>query len=158
MLADRLGWTFIDSDAQIEREAGVSIRQIFDNEGEAGFREREVRTVSQLVRLHKVVLALGGGAVVRDENRRAITMAGPVVWLLADPEEILRRISDDPASLTQRPNLTAQGGVDEIIQLLAQRRPLYESCSDCQIDTQGKSPIQIVDEIMTTLRLTAKTA
>jgi shikimate kinase len=61
---------------------------------------------------------------------------------------------DDPVSREQRPNLTPHGGIDEIVQLLADRQPLYASCADCRIDTQGKGPSQIVDEILTTLRLT----
>ncbi|MFC1757596.1 shikimate kinase [Planctomycetota bacterium] len=159
LLAERLGWSCIDSDVQIEREMGCSIRQIFDSEGEDGFRDRESVVIEKLTRMYKVVLSLGGGAILRERNRMLIGTSGPVVWLTASPEELHRRISDDPASTTQRPNLTSiGGGLDEIKTVLETRLPLYRKCSDVEIDTEGKLPGEIVDEIINLLGLTDPTS
>lgn len=154
LLADRLGWACIDSDAQIEQDMGMSVRQIFEVEGEEGFRDRETAVITKLVRMYKVVLSLGGGAILRQENRRLITSAGPVVWLTASPEELHLRISADPASTSQRPHLTASGGnLEEIRSVINTRIPLYKACADIVIDTEGKRPKQIVDEIVGQLGL-----
>ena len=155
LLAERLGWPCIDSDVQIEQDTGCSIRQIFDAEGEAGFRDRETAVLKKLTRLYKVVLSLGGGVILREENRMMIGASGPVVWLTAGAPELHRRISDDPVSTTQRPNLTnSSGGLAEIESVLEVRTPLYRSCSDVEVCTEGKSPAQIVDEIIKCLGLT----
>ena len=136
LLAEKLGWTCIDTDAQIEHDARASIRQIFESQGEERFRDYETAVISKLLQRHKLVLALGGGAILREKNRNAITMAGPVVWLKASVEELHRRISDDATSSTQRPNLTADGGITEIANVLQMRTPIYQACADCEIDTQ----------------------
>ena len=156
LLAERLGWTCIDSDVQIEHDAGVSIRQIFESEGENGFRDRESNVILKLTRMHKIVLALGGGAILRGENRKAITVAGPTVWLSAEPEELYKRISDDPATVENRPNLTADGGFQEICNVLEERTPIYEQCADAKIQTDNKTPRQVVDEIVERLDLSSQ--
>ena len=154
LLADRLGWTCIDTDFEVEQQTGVSIKQLFELEGESGFRDRESEVIRVATRRFKSVLSLGGGAILRDQNRQAISVAGPVVWLNASAKELYRRISDDPLSVQQRPNLTSDGGFQEIQTVLAQRIPIYQACSDCQIDTEGKTPRQITDEIISKLDLT----
>ena len=154
LLADRLGWTCIDTDFEVDQQTGVSIKQLFELEGEPGFRDRESKVIRMVTRRFKSVLSLGGGAILREENRQAITVAGPVVWLHASAEELNRRISDDPISNMQRPNLTSDGGLQEIQNVLAERTPIYQACSDCQIDTEGKTPRQITDEIISKLDLT----
>lgn len=158
LLAERLGWTCIDSDVQIEHDAGVSIRQIFESEGESGFRARESAVITRLARMHKIVLALGGGAILREENRKAIMVAGPTVWLWAEPEELYKRISDDPTTENSRPNLTADGGFQEICSVLKQRAPIYQQCADAKIETDNKTPREIVDEIVDRLDLSSQLA
>ena len=133
---------------------GCSIRQIFDAEGEEGFRDRETAVVEKLTRLYKVVLSFGGGVILRERNRKLISNSGPVIWLTASPEELHRRISSDPASSSQRPDLTSVGGLDEIRSILEYRLPLYKECSDREVCTDGKLPGQIVDEIIMLLGLT----
>ena len=151
LLAERLGWRCVDTDAEIEALAGQSIRQLFDNDEEERFRDLESQVIHHLTRQHKLVLALGGGAVLREDNRQALSVAGPVVWLRAAPDTIFRRICDDPISTQQRPNLTQQGGLSEIEQLLKERLPIYESCADCTIDTDEMTPAQIADAILDAL-------
>ena len=79
--------------------------------------------------------------------------SGTVVWLLAPPETILRRMSADATTAARRPNLTDRGPLDEIIQLLAVREPIYQESAHLRVDTEGKSPEQIVVEILDQLRL-----
>ena len=114
-------------------------------------RDFESDVIRELVRRHKIVLALGGGAVLRAENRQLIKVAGPVVWLQASPETIEHRISSDPQSASQRPALTQVGGMAEIRALLEDRIPIYEGCADCTIPTDDRAPRAIVDEILKTL-------
>jgi shikimate kinase len=149
LLGDRLGWPWLDADVELERRAGMSIKEIFEREGEAGFRDREEAIVRELTARERVVLALGGGAVLRESNREAIGR-GRVVWLQADPETLWQRMAGDPATALRRPNLTG-GGRREIEELLAVRTPLYQRCADHAITTAGRSPEQIVAEIVSLL-------
>src|SRR5436190_19410550 len=82
-LAQRLGWPWIDADVELERRAGRSIKEIFATEGEAGFRDRESATLANLAQRDGWIVALGGGAVLREQNRQAIAGRGKVVWLRA---------------------------------------------------------------------------
>jgi len=85
-LARQLGFVFLDSDAEIEARTGADIPWIFDVEGEAGFRDREERVIVELSTRDKVVLATGGGAVLRPENRRVLSSRGHVVYLASSVE------------------------------------------------------------------------
>ena len=153
MLAERLGWRCVDTDVRVEEIVGMSIRQLFDACGEPEFRKYETQVIRDLVRQHKLVLALGGGAILAEENRLMLRVSGPVIWLTASPEELQRRIEGDGRSFQQRPNLTAQGGLAEIQQVLEKRQPLYAECADLTIDTMQKKPAEIVDEILSQLQL-----
>ncbi len=146
-LASRLWWHWLDADPHIEERAGRSIREIFADEGEAGFRQREAEAVAELSLYSQLVVALGGGAVLRDDNRQAIRRSGKVVWLRASPERLWSRIEADPTTNARRPNLTAEGGVDEVRRLLAERTPLYEQCADLTLDSDKRSPEQLADTI-----------
>ena len=90
LVADQLGLEAIDADVFLESEARMTIAEIFEAEGEQGFRERESSVVHQLAQRDELVVALGGGAIVREENRRAIQGRGVTVWLTASPEIIFR--------------------------------------------------------------------
>ncbi|MDG2380215.1 MAG: shikimate kinase [Pirellulaceae bacterium] len=148
LLAERLGWRCVDTDAEVESLVGRPIRQIFDDEGEPRFRDLESQVVAQMARQHKLILALGGGTIIRPENRQILQVAGPVVWLRATAETIYQRITDDLLSDSQRPNLTQSGGFAEITQVLTERTPIYQASSDCIIDTDGRTPSEIVDDIL----------
>jgi shikimate kinase len=147
LLAERLGWVWIDADDEIERRAGRTIREIFAMGGEVAFRGWESQVVEDLSRRRHSVVALGGGAVLRHENRAWIR-EGCVVWLTAPAETIQARVAMDPATASRRPNLTISGGLAEIQQLLAVREPLYRECADWVVDTVDKTPDQIADEIV----------
>jgi shikimate kinase len=146
LLADALGWDWIDADAEIEARAGMTIRHIFDAEGEAGFRRRESETLAGLCGRERVVVATGGGIVLRPDNRERLR-SGRVVWLTGDPETLWRRIQDDPTTADRRPNLTSAGGRDEVEALLLAREPLYRECAGRVLDTTTRTPEAIVGEL-----------
>lgn len=150
-LASRIGYDWIDTDDEIERRAGKTIAAIFAQGGEAAFRDMELRVVAELANSRRTVIALGGGAVLREENRAAICGAGPVVWLTATVDTILQRIATDAATSERRPNLTAAGGRAEVVAILAARTPLYRECATLAVDTEGKLIPCIVDEIVAQL-------
>jgi shikimate kinase len=149
-LATLLNWDWIDADDVIEREAGKTIAEIFAVDGEAVFRELEAYTVAGLSRERRMVVALGGGAVMREQNRDAIAAAGSVVWLTAGVDTILERLAADPTTASRRPDLTT-GGRAEIEALLAVRTPLYRECATLVVDTEGKTPAQVAAEIAANL-------
>ena len=148
LLAKQLNCPWIDADTEIERRAGKSIAQIFAEDGEPAFRDIEAKVVAGLCRRGPLVLAAGGGAPLRAETRRALRAAGKVVWLTARAETILARMAADATTAARRPNLTAQDPLAEIIELLAQREPIYRESAHLVIDTEGKSPAQVVEEIL----------
>jgi shikimate kinase len=147
-LAERLAWPWFDADVEIEARAGKTIAQIFAEEGEPAFRDWEAKVVADLATHERAVLALGGGAVMRPENRAAIAPRGRVVWLTASAETIWQRIQADTATASRRPDLTATGGITEIIATLAARRPIYRQCAHLVVDTENKTPAEVADAIL----------
>ena len=148
LLADRLGWGFVDADDRIEATAGRSIAEIFAAEGEAGFRDREAAAVAELARLDRHVVSTGGGVILRPANRELLRAAGFVAWLTADPDTIWTRLLTDPTTAARRPNLTASGGADEVRTLLAAREPLYRETAAVRIPTDAPSPEAVADAIL----------
>jgi shikimate kinase len=147
LLAQRLGCEWIDADARVEKRAGKTIKQIFEDDGEAAFRDLESDVIEELVQEPNAVLALGGGAIMREQNRRAIA-GGTVVWLTASPETIFERIAADGMTSEQRPNLTAFGGLAEITTLLSKRAPIYRDCADFVVATNGRTTDEVAEEIV----------
>jgi shikimate kinase len=152
LLAERLGWSYVDSDDEIEARAGKSIAEIFAAEGEAAFRDRESQVVADLAARDGAVVALGGGAVMRPENRQAFEQAR-VVWLTASPATLWGRVAGDAATAGRRPQLSPQGGITEIIATLDARREIYRRCAHLVVDTEGKTPREIADAICKQLDL-----
>ncbi len=148
LLAERLGWDWIDADAEIERRAGKSIARIFAEEGEPAFRDLEAEVIADLCRRDRLVMAAGGGAPLRPESRRAMRAAGKVVWLTARPETILARMSTDATTTARRPNLTDKTPLEEIVELLKKREPVYRESADWAVDTEGRTPEVLVEEIL----------
>jgi shikimate kinase len=150
-LAARLGIDWVDADDVVERDAGKNIAAIFAEGGETAFRNWEAQAVEALSRQRRTVIALGGGAVLREENRRAISDVGPVVWLRASVDTILERVTADSSTANRRPNLTTAGGRTEVESLLAVRTPLYRECATLVVDTENKTAAQVADEILAAL-------
>jgi shikimate kinase len=153
LLAQRLGWQWIDADVEIERRAGKTIAQIFADDGEPAFRDLETRVIADLCRRDRLVLAAGGGAPLCEENRQILRQSGKVVWLVARPDTILKRMSADATTAERRPSLTGQGPLDEIVQLLALREPMYRDTADFTIDTESRTPAELTAEILEWLKL-----
>jgi shikimate kinase len=150
-LALRLGFVAIDADAELERRAGRTIRQIFETEGEPAFRTLESALLAELLGRDRLVIAAGGGAVLDPETRRRMQSAGSVVWLRARVETIERQIAADPTTRERRPNLTVDGGRREIEALLAIREPLYRQTATLTVDVDDRSIDEIVSQIVPAL-------
>jgi shikimate kinase len=152
-LSQRLDWPWIDSDAEIERQAGMSIKQIFAERGQTAFRDLESLVLAELAVENRRIIALGGGAVLRPANRHLLATRGRTVWLQASPETLLARITGDPLTPERRPNLTASGGLDEICMMLSERTPVYEECADLVVDSENRPADEIAGEIIAGLSL-----
>jgi shikimate kinase len=150
ILARLLKWKFVDADSQLESQLGKSIRQIFEEEGEASFRVHERRLLEEVCVKNSQVVATGGGVVLDAGNREQLRSAGKVFWLTAEPELLWQRIEADSSSRTRRPDL-AGGGIDEVREVLSGRASVYESCAHHVITTTGKAPEQVAEEILAIL-------
>jgi shikimate kinase len=137
-LAAALGYRFLDADSAIEAVAGCTIAEIFERDGEAGFRTLETTVLEQITGWHSLVVATGGGAVTRPENWGHLRQ-GLVVWLDAPAELLLQRLSSDP---TPRPLMQATDQQARLQALLKQRRPLYAQ-ADLTV-SQGGEPVEQV--------------
>lgn len=134
-LARRLHKQFCDSDHEIERLTGVKIPLIFEIEGEAGFRLRETKVLTELVQRPDIVLATGGGAVLSEQNRRLLTQHGTVVYLRASPRDLWVRTRHDK----NRPLLQNTDPLIRLQDLFAERDPLYRDIADLVVDTGNQT-------------------
>lgn len=148
-LARRLNCEFVDSDALIEREVGTSIREFFAREGEAAFRDVEESVIGRLVAGHQGVLATGGGAVLREANRKALNAHCTVVYLRSTPEELFRRLRHD----THRPLLQVPDPLGRLRELYTQRDPLYRRTAHFIIETGRPSVHTLVNMVLMQLEL-----
>ncbi|MGP0585896.1 shikimate kinase [Paenibacillus timonensis] len=146
LLAAETGLALVDLDQRIVEKAGRTIPDIFAAEGEAYFRELESAILRSTLQERGIVLATGGGAVLREENRLVMREGGLVVALQATAEEILARVGEAPG----RP-LLAGGAKERVIALLEERKDAY-AFAHLTVDTSGKSAEQVSDEILTHYR------
>jgi shikimate kinase len=142
-LARRLGRRFIDSDQALEARTGVDIPTIFDIEGESGFRNREAAILDELSREPDIVLATGGGAILRPENRACLSERGTVIYLRADVATQLRR-----TARSNRPLLQTDDPRARLSALFAERDPLYRAVADLIIDSGGGSIGGVISQII----------
>ena len=150
LLAAALAWDAVDADAELEARCGRSIRAVFAEEGEAGFRDREEAVLAELCRRDRIVVATGGGVVLRPANHERLR-SGTVVWLTADADTLCRRLARDPSTAERRPALAGGVAADdpaEVALLLRQREPLYRSCADVTVDTAHRTPEEIACAIL----------
>lgn len=131
LLAKTTGLKFYDSDREIEARTGVGIPMIFEYEGEEGFRRREHEVLVDLVKLQGIVLATGGGIVMRPDNRELLRRHGFVVYLSCSVARQLERTAKDG----HRPLLKTPDPAKRLRELMAIRAPLYESIADLMVDT-----------------------
>jgi shikimate kinase len=149
ILAERSGRAFLDCDREIEARSGRSIRRIFVESGELAFRDWEERALAELTAESRgAILATGGGAVLREANRRRLRDYGFITWLTADAAELARRLEADGPGLAERPALTAAGTLEEIAHVLAARAPMYAALADAIIPTDGRDPCEVAGAIL----------
>lgn len=148
LLSQELGLEFHDSDREIETRSGTNIPWIFDVEGEEGFRQREQAVIDELTQLDGIVLATGGGAVLREANRRHLKSRGTVVYLQTSIEQQLERTAKD----RNRPLLQTEDPRAVLERLIKQRDPLYRECCDLLIRTDRRHPRGVVNDIVRFLK------
>ena len=142
-LAEQLGYGFVDADAVIEQAAGCSIPEIFERDGEAGFRALESQVLNAIGQRHSLVVATGGGVVTQQENW-GLLHSGIVVWLDVVPEQLMQRLRADS---TVRPLLQTDDPDAALNALLNQRRPLYAE-ADLTVVIDQETPVAVADGIL----------
>ena len=152
MLAEKLRYTFIDTDILLCERLGAPIADIVASHGWDFFRQAERRLLMEGTGMVRAVLATGGGAIEHLMEWRQLRGCCYVVWLDADPATIRRRMNDDPRSSGQRPSLTGTPACDEIEELLQKRIPLYAAGADLHLTTDGKEPAVLVESIIKEMR------
>jgi shikimate kinase len=143
-LAQSLGMGFSDSDQVIQQRTGVDIPTIFEFEGEDGFRQREEQVIDELTQVDNVVLATGGGAVIRPENRQRLGARGIVVYLACSPRQQYERTYRDRS----RPLLQTDNPLQRLEGLMAERAPLYRKTADYEVSTEGRNAAAVVHDIL----------
>lgn len=143
LLAKRLGRTFEDTDLLIQKRTGRSIPDIFAHEGEVFFRDLEQAVVRELSQRSNLVIATGGGIVLREENVSALRSSSTVIWLNRPPEDIFSNVS-----MKNRP--LGQDGLEAFLTRAAQREPLYRAAAHLEVPSQS-NPISTVDFILKNL-------
>jgi 3-dehydroquinate synthase len=144
LLAERLGWRFEDSDAQVQAATGMTVPQLFEAKGEPAFREAEAMALRSATEGDEpVVVSVAGGAVLDSANRDRLTRSGTVVWLRARPESLAARLGDGRG----RP-LLGDDPPAAIERLDAARRPLYAELADVTVDVDGLDPLEVVSELI----------
>ena len=142
-LAEKLGYGFVDSDSVIEQLAGCSIPEIFQRDGEAGFRELETQVLSAISERHSLVVATGGGVVTRSENW-GVMHQGIVIWLDVEREQLLKRLEADS---TPRPLLEEADPAQALDRILNARRPQYSE-ADLTVVIEEETPDVVADGIL----------
>lgn len=153
LLAQRIGWSFVDTDAWVAGMARKSIPEIFEEHGELHFRELERLALEEALVREGAVIATGGGAVVYASNREKMTERGWIVLLEAKPEIILERMraEDATSEVPIRPLLAGEQPLRRIEQLKAERQPLYDALADAVVATDELTvegtAAQVVNEL-----------
>ena len=148
-LARNLNVSFFDSDHEVERRIGGSIRDYFAAQGEEAFRDIEQDVITQLMRSDAGVVATGGGAVLREANRRALHEHSTVIYLRSTPEELFRRLRHD----TRRPLLQVPDPLRKLRELYHARDPLYRQTAHFIIETGRPSVPNLVNMVLMQLEL-----
>jgi shikimate kinase len=144
LVAEQLGWGYLDSDAEVERATGLTVPELFARDGETAFRDAEATALAQACASPApVVVSVAGGAVLRPANRRLLTSSGSVVWLRARVDTLAERVGDGAG----RP-LLGGGPLAVLTELDAVRRPLYEEVAALIIDVDELAPNDVAAQIV----------
>ena len=151
LLSDKLDLDLLDTDEAIEKTEGRSISRIFEEDGEETFRQMETDLLETIANEHwrDMVISLGGGLPLREENRKLLAKAGKVVYLKASPETVYERVKGD----TSRPLLQTEDPMGRIKELLSEREEKYDAAAALVVETDGKTPLEVAEEIIDTLGL-----
>lgn len=147
-LADALGFTFYDSDHEIEKRAGATISWVFDVEGEVEFRKREEQVIADLTNLPNIILATGGGAILSPRNRAVLAARGVVIYLQVSIANQVRRLQHSH----DRPLLKSADPAKVLTSLQKQREPLYQELADHAFDTNELNARAVAQAILTRLQ------
>ncbi len=142
----QLPW--LDLDHQIELSLGETITTFFQRRGEGAFRDVETGCLQECVELEPHVISLGGGAILRDGNRRILRESGWTVWLRCSHKTLAERIGLDQGAGKVRPSLTGQDVVSEIEQVMRVREPLYRDTADWIVDVEGHTAEEVAFQIV----------
>jgi shikimate kinase len=148
-LARQLAMRFMDSDAEIEQRAGMPVRTYFEQHGEAAFRDLEQQVIDELTHLPGVMLATGGGAVLRQANRDALHQRSKVFYLRASPEDLFRRLRHD----TKRPLLQVADPLKRLRDLYRERDPLYRRTAHYTVESARPSVPALINMVLMQLEL-----
>lgn len=144
LLAQRLGWDYLDSDAEVEAATGLTVPALFARDGELAFRDAEAAALTRACATPEpVVVSVAGGAVLRAENRTLLSSSGTVVWLRARPETLASRVGDGVG----RPLLEVDPA-GTLARLNAERRPFYEEVAEVTIDVDDLSADIVAGRIL----------
>ena len=144
-LGARLGGAVCDLDALVEAAAETEIAELFEREGEAGFRRRETDALERALATEMCVLATGGGIVTQERNRDLLRDRCRVVWLLVTPAEAARRVR---AQVNVRPLLAGAAVEERLEMLLRERAPLYEGIAQFQVPTDGRTAAEVAEAVL----------
>lgn len=147
-VATRLGFQFLDTDALLVEREGREITEIFEQDGEARFRDLETSVLSSLGMRDRCVISTGGGVILREENRALLRQLGLVVWLTASDDVIYERVS----RTDKRPLLRTSDPRATVTELFAARRPLYDAAAEFTLDTSTLSHAQAADALIAEAR------
>ncbi|MGE3271749.1 MAG: shikimate kinase [Chloroflexota bacterium] len=150
LLARRLGWRCVDTDQAIQRQAGITVQQIFETQGEPAFRALETEAIMEACRRSRQVIATGGGAVVADANRAHMLDGNLVVYLESSPEILASRLSRN-IGREPRPLLGNSDLIDRLAELRRQREHHYQ-CAHHIVQTDQRTPREVVDVIAELVR------
>lgn len=148
-LARRLGLAFLDTDQLIEQRLGCSIREYFEREGEASFRDIEQAIIDEVTQTHDGVISTGGGSVLRAANREHLHQRSQVVYLRSSPEEIFRRLRHD----TNRPLLQVDDPLSRLRDLYEVRDPLYRETAHFMVEIGRPSAASLLNMVVMQLEL-----
>jgi shikimate kinase len=151
-LANLLGLRFLDCDHELESQTGASVTLIFDVEGEEGFRARETRMLEELTTRSGVLVATGGGAVLKEENRKMLRERGLVVYMRTSVQQQLRRLGRDKT----RPLLQTKDRRAKLTRLAEERNPLYQETADIEFPAQNRGLDAVATELAQIIRLHGK--
>jgi shikimate kinase len=144
LVASRLGWTYRDSDADVEAATGLTVPELFARDGEAAFRQAEAAVLARACDdPEPSVISVAGGAVLSADNRALIGRSGLVVWLRAEPETLAHRVGDGEG----RPLLDDDPAAN-LVRLNEVRAPLYAEVSQFRIDVEGSTPEEVADQVI----------